>query len=147
MRLPATRVSNATNAEARRGSSARRCCLTRPSHPVPNAAANAARIGSHAIGPVHSNATVGNGTGHHGIVVSSAGTAVTGNRRHPGTRPAHTIAATSTHHGAGATRRAASVADTTDTVPIAHQMAAPTHTGAINWLRRVGYNPDIRHTF
>jgi hypothetical protein len=83
-------------------------------------------MGSHAIGPVQIKATVGKGTGHHGNVESSAGAAVTGDRRHPGTSAASTIAPTNTHHGAGAsTRVAASEADATDTAPAAHQTATP----------------------
>jgi hypothetical protein len=76
------------------------------------------------------SATVGSGTGHHGSVENNAGVAVSGDRRHPGTRAATAVAPTSTHQDAGATIRPASTVEATDTVPNAHHTATPIHAGA-----------------
>ncbi len=70
-----------------------------------SAAPAASAIGAHAIGPVQMSATAGNGTGHHGIVDTSAGSASRGSRRNPGTSSAPSSPSAKCHHGAGTTRR------------------------------------------
>ena len=90
-------------------------------------------MGTQASRPVQTRAIAGKGTGHHGSVLNSAGSVVTGAVRHAGIRAATPAATTPTHHGARATTRPAlSVFESTATVPAAHQTEAPMIMGPAN---------------
>jgi hypothetical protein len=133
---------------ARLGSCASITRAAAPSARLPSAAASAARIGSHARGPVHIKAAAGTGTGHHGNVAARAGRAVNGVRRQPGTNHAITNPATPIHQGAGETNRTpAAAADSTVTDPVAHHTATPMHAGPSARENAVRYDAVIRKAF
>ena len=89
---------------------------------TPTAAASAATIGSHAIGPVQIKAAAGTGIGHHGSVENKASDERSGRALHAGINAASAKLAKKTHHGAGTTSRSrAESAEATATLPAAHQ--------------------------
>ena len=116
-----------------------------PSGPVPTAQTRAAPIGSHASGPVQIKATGGQDTGHQGSVERTAGSAVSGRRRHAGTSAAQAVASGRIHQTAGTANRVAALSGSATVIrPAAHQTAAPIIKGPIN-ARAVKRSPELEN--